>query len=48
MVLSQDPAEIVRIKVKRKTRDALKRCGIKGETYETIIQRLMRGKGDIK
>jgi hypothetical protein len=46
MVLFQDPDEIVRIKVRRKTREELKRCGIKGETYEVIIRRLIEGEGE--
>ena len=35
--------DIVLIKVKRKTRENLKKKGIKGETYDTIINQLMRG-----
>ena len=42
MTLFQDEEELVRIKVKRKTREELKKYGIKGETYEAIIQRLMK------
>ena len=33
--------KIVLIKVRESTREVLKRHGIKGETYDTIIQRLM-------
>ena len=34
--------DIVLIKVKRKTRDVLKGEGIKGDTYEVIIKRLLK------
>ena len=33
--------KIVLIKVKTSTREALKKRGIKGETYDTIINRLL-------
>ena len=42
MTTIQDEEELVRIKVKRKTREDLKKMGIKGESYEVIIQRLMK------
>jgi Flp pilus assembly CpaE family ATPase len=42
MTMFQDPEEIVRIRVTRKTREELKRCGIKGESYELILQRLTK------
>ena len=34
--------KIVLIKVKTSTREALKEQGIKGETYDTIINRLIK------
>lgn len=46
MVLFQDPDEIVRIKIRRKTREELKQYGVKGETYEIIIRRLMKRWGE--
>jgi hypothetical protein len=48
MVLFQDGNEIVRIRVTRKTREELKEYGIKGESYEVIILRLMGREEDKK
>ena len=35
--------KVVFIKVREKTREQLKKAGIKGETYDTIIKRLLEG-----
>ena len=40
--------KIVLIKVRDSTREALKKRGIKGETYDTIIKRLLEGAGNGK
>lgn len=40
--------KIVIIKVTLRTREKLKRLGIKSETYDTIIKRLMEGKENEK
>jgi hypothetical protein len=37
--------KIVAIKVTAETREKLKRLGIKSETYDVIIKRLMEGGG---
>ena len=41
MTVNNDPNKIVFIKLRSVTREALKREGYKGETYDTIINRLM-------
>ena len=48
MVNFHNDDEIVRIRLTRKTREKLKEYGIKGESYEVIIRRLMEGKGEEK
>ena len=38
-------SEITRIPVSKETREALKALGRKGESYDAIIRRLMKGAG---
>jgi len=40
----EENKDMVLIRVERKTRDALKRFGIKGDTFNDIIQKLMEEK----
>jgi hypothetical protein len=35
-------SEITRIPVSKETREALKRRGVKGESYDAVIRRLMK------
>ena len=40
----EENKDIVLIRVERKTRDTLKRFGIKGDTFNDIIQKLIEEK----